>query len=221
MQYCDRCKLSIKTKHNKCPLCQGELHGKYENGNEVFPELKEINIKYKLFYQYFTFFCICIGVIAIVINVIISPNMWWSIFVLLGIFLIWISMAVGIAKRRNLLKNVLWQLFLISVSSVILDIFTNWHKWSVNYVIPSICVITIILMTAIYFIQHLSMNYNIIYFIIAGLFGMIPMIFIFTGLVNIIYPSTICSGISFLVLAGLFIFQRKILISEIYKKLHL
>lgn len=221
MQYCEKCKLDIRTKHNKCPLCQGELKGKYEKGNEIFPDLKEENIKYKFFYQYFTFFCICIAVISIVINVIVSPKIWWSLFVISGIFLIWISMAVGIAKRRNLLKNVLWQLFLISVGALILDAYTNWHRWSVNYVIPSICVATIIFMFAIYIIQHLSMNYYMIYFIIASLFGMIPMIFILTGVVTVLYPSAICSGISFLVLTALFIFYRKLLITEIYKKLHL
>lgn len=220
MQYCEKCKVKIKSKHTKCPLCQGELKGQYDKENQIFPDLKNNKIKYHFLSQLFTFICISIIVILIVINIIVTPDIWWSMFVSGGVLLIWISFTIGISKRSNLLKNALWQLFLVSSGSVICDINTNWHMWSVNYVIPSICVVTIIFMIIICIIQKLKINYYMVYFVIAGLFGIIPIIFIFTGISNVLYPSVICSGISFLLLTGLFIFYRKALIDEIYKKLH-
>ena len=47
------------------------------------------------------------------------------------------------------------------------------------------------------------------------------MILVWIGLVRFPYPSVICAGISFLVLAGLFIFQKKSTVREFHKKLRM
>lgn len=51
--------------------------------------------------------------------------------------------------------------------------------------------------------------------------GCVPILLVWTGLVKFTYPSVICGGISFLVLAALFIFDLKDTIREFRKKLRM
>ena len=43
MKYCEKCKVKIRTSHEKCPLCQGVIQGEKEGTEEIFPEIKEKN----------------------------------------------------------------------------------------------------------------------------------------------------------------------------------
>ena len=51
MKYCEKCKVKIRTSHEKCPLCQGVIQGEKEGTEEIFPEIKEKNYPGVLFFQ--------------------------------------------------------------------------------------------------------------------------------------------------------------------------
>ena len=70
-------------------------------------------------------------------------------------------------------------------------------------------------------VQRLEREEYLFYLIQAGMAGCVPVILLWTGLLKSTYPSVICSGISFLVLAALFIFQKKDTIREFRKKLRM
>ena len=53
-------------------------------------------------------------------------------------------------------------------------------------------------------VQRLEREEYLFYLIQAGMAGCVPVILLWTGLLKFTYPSVICSGISFLVLAALF-----------------
>lgn len=219
MLYCDKCKIQIRTENKYCPLCHAPLQG--DGGESIFPPLRSKGSISAAFLNYFTFFCIAAADISIALTSIISDIKSLNFFILITILSFWIVIFVAVKKRRNLFKNILWQFVLISVCSICWDVFTGWNRWSVNFVIPSTLVVAMISMTAISIIRGLYLTYYIIYFILAGLFGLIPVFFLFfTDIITISYPSIICSSLSFLELAVFFVFYRKNLLDEIYKKLH-
>jgi hypothetical protein len=92
--------------------------------------------------------------------------------------------------------------------------------WSINYVIPLVCVAAMISMALISKIIKLYIEDYILYIIIDGLFGIVPIIFIITGLLDVLYPSIICISISVISLATIIIFEDKRLIAEIKRRLH-
>ena len=58
-------------------------------------------------------------------------------------------------------------------------------------------------------INRLEREEYLFYLVQAGIAGLIPMILVWTGIVQFAVPSVICAGISFLTLAALFIFLQE------------
>ena len=70
-------------------------------------------------------------------------------------------------------------------------------------------------------INRLEREEYLFYLVQAGIAGLIPMILVWTGIVQFAVPSVICAGISFLTLAALFIFCKKDTMREFHKKLRM
>jgi hypothetical protein len=70
-------------------------------------------------------------------------------------------------------------------------------------------------------INRLEREEYLFYLVQAGIAGLIPMILVWTGIVQFAVPSVICAGISFLTLAALFIFYKKDTMREFHKKLRM
>lgn len=172
-------------------------------------------------YQIFTFLCLAAAVLCGVINYMTSDRLNWFWFAAAGSFCAWLVVSVGYTKRRNILKNEMWQLILITVIAVLWDNFTGWRGWSLNFVFPFGTMAVLGSMPVIAKMNHLEPEEYLFYLVQAGIAGCIPIILVWTGIVTFPYPSVICAGISFLVLAGLFIFQQKNTVGEFRKKLRM
>lgn len=173
----------------------------------------------KLF-QWFSFASICAVVVAVMINLIFTPGLYWSAFAAGGALSMWIALAVGFFKRHNLLKNGVWQMLLLPAVCAAWDAYTGWHGWSVDYVLPGVCLVIQISMMIITRVQRLTVQEYMIYHIIAGLFGLLPALLLALGVSHFVLLSVLCGGISFMHLASLIIFKGKDMFVELYKKLH-
>lgn len=172
------------------------------------------------FFQWFTFVCIAAIVSCFIINYIFTPRLYWSVFVAGGALSMWFTLAVGFFKRHNLLKNGIWQMVIIPTVCIIWDFCTGWHGWSLDFVMPCVYLAIQISMIIITKIQRLPVEEYMIYYIMAGILGLLPA-FLLLFRVSVFAPlSVICSGISFLFLIALLIFKGKDFFVELYKKLH-
>ncbi len=204
LRYLREDKISFKEERNDFPGCQEEQK---QEGKKA--------------YQIFSFLCLTVAVICGMVNYMIWDTLNWFWFAAAGSFCAWLVVSVGYTKRRNILKNEMWQLILITVIAVLWDNFTGWRGWSVDFVLPFGAMAVLGSMPVIVKVNHLEKEEYLFYLIQAGIAGCIPMILVWIGLVRFPYPSVICAGISFLVLAGLFIFQKKSTVREFHKKLRM
>ncbi|MCD7957127.1 MAG: DUF6320 domain-containing protein [Lachnospiraceae bacterium] len=180
---------------------------------------KERLMEGKTLFSIFTFLCIAVAVICGMVNAMISNQLSWSWFVTAGVFSIWLVASVAYRKRRNLLKNEMWLLLLISVIGVLWDYFTRWRGWSVDFLIPVAALAVLGSIPVIARIQRLEKQEYLFYLVQACAFGLlVPLILLLTGIVGLPYASILCAGISFLVLAGLFLFQKRATTQELKKK---
>ena len=86
--------------------------------------------------QTFSFLCLAIAVICGMINFMTAGSLDWFWFAGAGCLCTWLIVAVAYMKRRNLLKNEMWQLLLVTGIAVLWDIFTGWRGWSVDFIFP-------------------------------------------------------------------------------------
>lgn len=200
--------------------CLKEEGFSFTERNNDFPGcFKEPKKTGKKIFETFTFLCIVIAVLCTMLDYMTDRSVSFSWFVLGGCFCTWLLVSVGYRKRRNILKNEMWQLLLITGLAVLWDIFTGWRGWSVDYVMPLVSLAVLCSMPVIAKVRHLEAAEYLFYLIQASVFGWIPMILVWTGVVKTPYPAVICAGISFLVVVGLFLFRRKEVFREIHKKL--
>jgi NRPS condensation-like uncharacterized protein len=168
--------------------------------------------------QAFTFLSIAAAVICCMVNYLISNRISWAGYAAAGCFCTWLTVAVAYKKRRNPLKSVMWQLFILSAIGILWDLFTGWRGWSVDFLLPAACLLTLCAMLVISKVRHLEPSEYLFYLIQACAFGWIPLILFWTKVVTFKYLSIICAGLCFLFFAGLLIFRRKEVMQELHKK---
>lgn len=101
------------------------------------------------------------------------------------------------------------------------DHFTGWHGWSIDFVFPFGALAVLGSIPVIAKINHLEREEYLYYLIQSAGIGCIPAILTAVGLITYTWPSVLSAGISFLTLAGLFIFQKKDMLREFRKKLRI
>ena len=171
--------------------------------------------------QTFSFLCLAVAVICGMINFMTAGTLNWFWFAGAGCACAWLVVMVAYFKRRNILKNEMWQLLTISVIAILWDHFIGWMGWSVDFVLPFGALAVQFSIPVIAKVNRLEREEYLFYLVQAGIAGVIPMILVWTGIVKFVYPSVVCAGISFLTLAALFIFCQKDTLREFHKKLRM
>ena len=194
----------------------------YKEEKNEFPGCGEIQQKEdRKVMQIFSFLCIVVAVVCGMLNYLTLETLNWFWFAAAGCFCGWLVVFVAYAKRRNILKNETWQLLIITVLCILWDHFTGWGGWSLDFVFPFGSLSVLGSVPVIARVNHLESEEYLYYFMQAAMIGCVPLILLWTDLVHYKIPSVVCVGISFLVLAGLFIFQKKNMTREFHKKLRM
>lgn len=171
--------------------------------------------------QTFSFLCLAVAVICGMINFMTAGSLDWFWFAGAGCVCAWLVVMVAYFKRRNILKNEMWQLLILSVIAILWDRFTGWRGWSVEFVLPFGALAVQFSIPVIAKVNRLEREEYLFYLVQACVAGLIPIILVWTRIVKFVYPSVICAGISFLTLAALFIFCQKDTLREFHKKLRM
>lgn len=222
--FCDRLVLGFTSKVMSPNIQRNFVRILKEQGLHVeiaendFPGQQEEKRSSRQLFEIFTFICILTAVLCGMLNYMFMPQSRWSLFTLAGAACVWLIVTTAYAKRRNLLKNGMWQLLIASGTAILWDYFTGWHNWSVDFVIPCASLAVLCSMGIIAKVRRLGTDEYLFYMIQAAGYGMLPLLLLVLGQVQIRYPSVLCSGISFLFLVAMLLFRRKETIQEFVKK---
>lgn len=222
MKFCEKCKVSVRDDSVHCPLCQRKLAGAEEHEEEkaVFPIIPTLYSKHSLFIRLIILASIAGSVISIIINLLIPTKVFWALFVVIGVACVWLSLGIAYRKMNNIPKIILHQVIAAAALVLVWDWLTGWHNWSVDYVIPFLFVGANISLIIVALLLKLQISDFIFYCFINMLFGIVPIIFICTGILNVMYPSLISVGLNVIALSGLFLFQGKRIQGEIVSRFH-
>lgn len=221
MLHCENCKVLIKGDHKVCPLCGGIVLEKEESNEEVFPYIPTIYQEFNLFIRTMILISICAVIISFAVNAIFTRESRWSFLVAAGILCMWISMFFIIRKKNNIPKTIVWQVALIGILSVLWDRSMGWRGWSIDYVIPAVCVGAMIVMAISAKLLKIGVRDLIIYLFVDGIFGFVPIIFLLFGGLHVHYPSVICVAASAISLSALILFEGDNMKAELNKRMHI
>lgn len=221
MLRCNSCNIDLPGTPKQCPLCKGELSGKGNDSENVFPpRLASQKLFSKKILAITAFVSVCVSAVCIAVNLILPAGGWWSLFVLAGLFSLWADFAMLYRKRRNFAKSILWQVAFVSATALLWDFFAGFYGWALDYVLPILCVSAMISIVLLANICKLHVQDYIIYLIIDCVLGVSTLILILTGVLHTVIPCAVCFCASVIFLAALLFFQRKALWAEIQRRFH-
>ena len=218
MRTCKKCNVKLRGAETVCPLCQHRLLGEPEEA--VYPEIPTIYRQHELFFKCLILSSVAAGVVCAAVNLLVPAGGCWSVFVTLGIICFWVSLTYAVRKKDNIPKNITVQVFLISALSLGWDLITGWQGWSLDFVIPIACGAAMLSLFIIAKVMKLPPEDYIVYFIVDILFGVVPLVFYLSGLIQIAVPSVVCISLSFLSLSALIIFEGKEMLRELVRRFH-
>lgn len=221
MQYCRACKVQIRGSHKCCPLCQRELEGEGDAEENMFPVIAGPRVNRYFLMRLITFIAVAAVVICLAVNYMAPTAVPWSLFASAGIACAWLVTVTGLSQLRNVFYNITIQLVLVSIFAVLWDKFTGWHNWSLEYAIPCLCLSSMISMFVVSKIMRVEVREYVVYLILSGIYGILPIVFILLDKVNVIYPSAICVAASVITIAAVLLFEGKNMREEFNKKFHI
>ncbi|NLL45267.1 MAG: hypothetical protein GX250_00475 [Clostridiales bacterium] len=222
MKYCNTCRVSIRGMKERCVLC-GNTVITIDNKSgteEIFPAVPPYYKSYMAM-RIMIFISLSAIVISYTIRLVFPTSLNWPIFVIFGIGSAWLSLAIIIQKGKSIPKVILWQVTFIPLIAVFWDWQTGWKGWSLDYLIPILYLTAEVVMYVTAKITKLSVRDYISYALLAGIFGIIPILFILFKWVNTPYPSITCAAVSLIFLMAIFIFQGDYIKSELHKRMHI
>ncbi len=220
MHRCPNCRVNIAGLKRCCPLCGGRLEGVGDPETEVFPELEPPKIR-KLALRVIALLCVSVTAVCVLINMAVSAVVWWSLFVAAGSLCVFLTAAVGIAYRWDIIQNIGWQTLLISVMGIIWDWGMGWQGWSLDYVLPCVCVSGIFMMLLLKVVLKLKIQSMVGAFVGVCILGIVPGVLAAIGRVRVVLPSLICGGISIVLLAVMAFFFGQTLREEFIRRFHM
>ena len=220
MQYCPSCQMHIAGNKCCCPLCGGALEGKGDPQSEIFPRLTPTRSTARRVLRILALTGAAATAVCVLINLAMGTAVWWSLFVAGGVACGILTVAIGIAYRRDIPQNIAWETALVILLAILWDAATGWLGWSLDFVFPCACATGLIMEIALWGILKMPVH------VVAGPMGglglaaLVPGVLALVGLVNFALPSLLCTACSVLFLAGLMLLRRRTAWGELRRWFH-
>ena len=219
MYECEQCHVKVRGNVKCCPLCQVELSGTPEKN--IFPKIELQNSLSQKMFRIGLFITLIAVAVCIGINLSRPQDGWWVLFVLAGSACFWFTVRIAMEKWHNVPKNILWQVVILSALAFLWDFKTGYRGWSLEYVLPFLCIGSITSTCLLAYFLKLHTREYILYLILDGVLAVIPLILLLKHKLNVLYPSAICVSVSIILFGGLFLFRRDLFFSEIQRRTHI
>lgn len=216
---CLKCNININSNTHICPLCKNELkkEGKLE---DVFPVIPTVHKGHGLFLKILALIFLASTVICMIINLMVSKKLSWSLVVAAGIACVALTIALAMRKRHSFARLTFSEYVLIVVGSIIWDYFTGWKLWSLDYVLPLVSMLFIY----ISFILRLFFPYQLRnYFmnlVLACIVALVPVVLLMLDIITVQWTAYVSAITSVLMLSSLVIFDAKKIKKELESRFH-
>ncbi|EKV57342.1 DUF6320 domain-containing protein [Brachyspira hampsonii] len=223
MSYCNNCRLKIKTNRNICPLCLKELNNNNDNmmineeyhSYEWFYKMqKKINSKKIVLLSSLTMI-----IVLIIVNISTNSKYNWAVISIISILCAYFTFICFTANTLYLRQKLIIEFFILIPLVIVVDIFSGFHKWSFNYVIPFLALGLNIAMFLIAIIDRKYFNEYVSYIVSSSFISI--MIIILPLFHFVLWSSLSALGGGIIIILAMLILFRIDFISSIIKIFHI
>ena len=188
---------------------------------EPFPEIDEEKKRSMHFQQCLNFTAITLVTLVWMLHVLIWNNIMYSMIAMAIILALWCTFTVGYQKRKNYLKNGIYQISLLMIGAILADVLLGYQGWSIDYVFPGLSLVLLLYNILLISIQRMKSEEYMIYMILSVGIGMIPLPLLLFHCIQEPFLTVLCIGCNILVISFLAIFKKRALLMEIQKNFHI
>lgn len=219
MLYCSKCRIQIRGNKKCCPLCQGELNG--TPSPAAFPTIKRGRISSLSLVKIFTFCLIALEIAYNAVWFLAEFQLAWIPFAMIGTLVVWLDVALGVYFRNNMVKNITLQVYVSMIAGFIIDRYTGFRGWSVQWMIPCCLVGLVIVTVCIGKGAGVLLEEYIIYLAVDLVLAMGQAIFLALGLNAFVWPAVISMALLSILGVAALLFRFRDLKSASEKLFHM
>ena len=219
MQYCPKCRISIRGNKTECPLCGGRVTGEPEPGG--FPILERNRFSHMSVVKVGTFCLLAFFIIMMSLEILYDFKLAWVPFAVMGALIAWGDLMVGIYYRNNLIKTLFIETYLAMAVCILIDSLTGWHGWSLAYVLPIGFVLLVFVTIGVGRAASLRLEEYIIYIFVTILLSMLQIFPVLAHVNPVAFPAVACMALLLIEACAAVIFRFRDLRSAVEKMFNL
>ncbi|MGN0974967.1 MAG: DUF6320 domain-containing protein [Gemmiger sp.] len=218
MKYCPKCKLNVGGEDEFCPLCQGELVGTPTEA--AYPRVEPPKRRLSMMYKVVAFVLLAATVVCITVDL-LTPGPHWSLPVALCVAAFLVMLRIAMNQRPNVPRLLFQLLLAVSAVAIICDWYLGSGGFSLDYVVPTLCTVTLIVNFGLAFVRKRFAENGLVYLLMNILIGVLPYLLLFLRADVRPVAWVVCLVVSVITFLGLAVFKGRELFVEMHKRLHL
>ena len=217
MSKCLKCNVLLDTLSDRCPLCNSEVK---ETNNPTYPKIK-LKFTNLLFRKIMLLIAITSCISVALVNFILTPNIKWSIFVVLQILLMYYVFYHVLNGWKKVVRLLFILNIIVCLISIFWDYYTGFRGWSINYVFPSLCITYGIFMLILRFVNYFVFKENSSYIYLNVCLEFLPVLLLNLDKISIGILAYISAVVGIINLVILIVFDGSSFKSDIERKFHI
>lgn len=133
---CENCNIFIEDNKPNCPLCGKCIDEKAEKKNNYYPQYSTIIDKREPIIKILEKLLLLALIICVVVDLFFSKTLFWSLYVFIGMVLLYMLVLRPIKKRYSTAQMLSALAFWLTGFIIFLELYTNTWGWGVLYAIP-------------------------------------------------------------------------------------
>lgn len=221
MKNCVKCHVQVKTTRKTCPLCGQILETITDDDLNIYPHYHSDEKHLNILLRILLFISILSILVTVLINFLTYSGSLWSVYVILGILYGWILLRLTIMSRTNIAGRLLIQMITTSLVTYGIERVSGDDDWALEYVVPFICIVTMISIVMILLIKKMKFNDYLSYLLLSVVISWVPMILYWTRVVKVLWPSITAAAVAVAIVLGMIIFADTATKDELKKRFHI
>lgn len=221
MKSCNKCNITIDTKHDHCPLCHQTLTGTVKDNHvELYPfdEVHQHSLQPKT-QRVILFFTILMIIVLGIVNVLYPEPGFWSLIPLGAIVYLWLLVKfVVFTQSSHTVRITIITLFL-SVLLYLINTQTDPDLlWSLDYVLPSLIIANNTTIFMILTIKKGGLKYGSGRLLLLVTVSLLPLLLFYLNVLSTPIIALVAFGHGLLILLYMLVFYPSVL-KELIKRI--